>query len=155
MRSNGAEDWSLWQQAADIAWHLILPVLVMASGPTVLVTRFLRDSVARASASPFADNMRALGLPPKVIRWRLARNGAAPLATLAGSLLPMLVGGSIIVENLFSLDGLGHLAYQAVLDQDQALVMALVLLTSTVTLIALIVSDILHRLVDPRVRATT
>ena len=64
----------------------------------------------------------------------------------------MLVGGSIIVENMFSLDGLGHLAFQAVLSQDQAVVMAMVLLTSLVTLVALLISDLLHRLVDPRVR---
>lgn len=152
LESPGAADWSLPRRLADFAWHLVLPVVVMAVGPTVLVARFLRDSVARAAASPFAVHMRALGLEPRHVRWRLVRNGGAPLATLAGTLLPMLVGGSIVVENLFSLDGVGHLAYEAVLDQDQAMVMALVLGTSTATLIALIASDALHRVVDPRVR---
>lgn len=152
LRSNGAEDWSMASQLLDFAWHLALPVLVMACAPTVLVTRFLRDSVARAAQSPFGANMRALGLDPRVVRWRLIRSGGAPLATLAGSLLPMLVTGSIVVESLFSLDGLGHLAYRAVTGQDQAMVMALVLITSTTTLVALIFSDVLHRLVDPRVK---
>lgn len=127
----------------------------MASSPGVLVTRFLRDSVARAVVSPSATYARALGLAPERLRWRLLRNGAAPLATLAGTLLPILVGGSIVVENLFSLDGVGHLAFRAVEDQDQAMVMALVLMTSVVTLLALIASDVLHRLVDPRVRIAT
>jgi len=155
LQSNGAEDWNLVSRLADFVWHLALPVLVMASAPTVLITRFLRDSVARASASPFAFNLRALGVDPSVRRWRLIRNGGAPLATLAGSLLPMLVSGSIIVENMFSLDGLGHLAFRAVLDQDQAMVMALVLVTSMVSLLALIASDVLYRLMDPRVRLQT
>ncbi|MCA8949865.1 MAG: ABC transporter permease [Planctomycetes bacterium] len=152
LRSPGAEAWTFPRQLIDFAWHLVLPVTVMASAPTVLVTRFLRDSVARVAASPFAANLRALGVPPRVIRWRLVRNGGAPLATLAGSLLPMLVGGSIVVENLFALDGLGHLAFRAAEEQDQATVMTIVLLTSAVTLVALIVSDLLHRWVDPRVR---
>ncbi len=152
LTSSGAADWSFGARLADFAWHLVLPVLVMASSPLVLIARFLRDSVAREAASSAAVYARAIGLEPAVRRWRLVRAGGAPLATLAGTLLPMLVGGSIVVENLFALDGLGHLAFEAVEDQDQGMVMALVLLTSTTTLVALVVSDVLHRLVDPRVR---
>ncbi|MCA8977144.1 MAG: ABC transporter permease [Planctomycetes bacterium] len=155
LESRGAAEWSRLDRWLDLAWHLALPVAVMASGPTVLVTRFLRDSVARAAASPFAANLRALGIPPRIQRRRLLLNGAAPLATLAGSLLPMLVSGSLVVENMFSLDGLGHLAYSAAEDQDQAMVMALVLFGSTATLLALIASDVLQRIVDPRVRVAT
>lgn len=152
LRSNGAEQWNALWQTSDFAWHLVLPVLVMASGPTVLIARFLRDSVARTTQTTFAANLEALGIAAETVKWRLVRNGGAPLATLVGSLLPMLVGGSIIVENLFSLDGIGHLAFQAVTGQDQAMVMAIVLITSIATLVALLLSDVLHRLVDPRVR---
>lgn len=152
LRSRGAEQWTFVWQVLDFVHHLLLPVAVMAIGPLVLVTRFVRDAVARAAAAPFVLNLRALGLGPEVVRRRLLRHGATPVATLAGSLLPMLVGGSIVVENLFALDGLGHLAFTAVLAQDQAMVMALVLVTSCVTLAALILSDALHRLVDARVR---
>ncbi|MFO1077259.1 MAG: ABC transporter permease [Planctomycetota bacterium] len=155
LRSPGAESWSIFRQIVDFAWHLVLPVVVMATGPTVLVVRFLRDTVARASGSGWAANLRALGTDDATLRWRLVRNGAAPLATLAGTLLPMLVSGSIVVENLFALDGIGHLAFQAVGDQDQSLVMALVVVTSTVTLLSLIASDLGHRLVDPRVRMSS
>ena len=77
-----------------------------------------RREAGRANTT-FAANLQAFGIEPDVARWRLLRNGGAPLATLAGSLLPMLVGGSIVVENLFALDGLGHLAFRAVLEQDQ------------------------------------
>lgn len=154
LRSIGADQWTFFWQVIDFAWHLALPVFVMAIAPVVMVTRFVRDSVARAAAAPFATNLRALGVSPKVVSRRLLRHGAVPVATLAGGLLPMLVGGSIIVENLFSLDGLGHLAFRAVLDQDQAIIMAIVLLTSLVTLLSLLVSDLLHRVVDARVRLT-
>ena len=152
LRSTGADEWPFWQQLLDFAWHLILPVSVMAIGPLVMVTRFVRDAVARASTAPFVTNLRALGVEPRTVARRLLRHGAAPVATLAGGLVPMLVGGSIVVENLFSLDGLGHLAFRAVLGQDQAVVMALVLLTSVVTMVSLLLSDLLHRLVDARVR---
>jgi peptide/nickel transport system permease protein len=152
LQSRDAAAWPWWRQVVDVAAHLLLPVAVMASGPLVLVTRFVRDAVARAAAAPFAAQLRALGLEPGLVRRRLLRNALAPVATLAGSLLPMLVGGSIVVENVFALDGVGRLAFTAVQQQDQAMVMAMVVLTSLATLLALIVSDLLHALWDPRVR---
>ncbi|MBL8747562.1 MAG: ABC transporter permease [Planctomycetes bacterium] len=152
LRSDGAGEWSLLAQVADFAWHMVLPVTVMAILPAVLVVRFVRDSIARAVHQPFALSLRALGTEPHRLRRRLLRNALAPAATLAGSLLPMLVAGSIVVENMFSLDGVGHLAFTAVLRQDQAMVMAIVVLTSGATLVSLLLSDLLHRAVDPRVR---
>ncbi len=152
LASRGAERWHLVARGADLLWHLALPVCVMAIGPFVLVLRFVRDAVARAAQQPFAEHWHALGLEPDVVRARLRRHGAVPLATLAGGLLPMLVGGSVVVERLFSLDGIGQLAYSAVRDQDQSMVMLLVVTGSCATLAALLVSDLLHRWLDPRVR---
>jgi peptide/nickel transport system permease protein len=103
-------------------------------------------------AAPFVAALRALGTEPAVVRARLVRHGCVPVATLAGNLLPMLVGGSIVVENTFALDGLGHLALAACEQLDQPMVMALVVLGSIASLLALALSDALHRLVDPRVR---
>ncbi|MCA8964428.1 MAG: ABC transporter permease [Planctomycetes bacterium] len=150
--SAAAHDWNVVARAADLLWHLVLPVTVMALGPTVVVVRFVRDAVARAAAQPFAEHWRALGLQPEVVRRRLRHHGAVPLATLAGGLLPMLVGGSVVVEHLFSLNGLGNLAFQAVRDQDQSMVMLVVVVGSLATLLSLLLSDVLHRCVDPRVR---
>ena len=155
LRSNGAEQWSFVAQVVDFGLHLCLPVAVMSVRPLVLVTRFVRASVARTLETPFAVNLRALGIEPAIVRRRLLANACAPVATLAGSLLPLLVGGSIVVENLFALDGLGHLLYSAVMRKDQAMVMALVVITSVATLLALLASDLLHRLVDPRVRLSS
>lgn len=152
LRSAGADQWPAWRQIVDFVWHLVLPVGVMTVAPLVLVTRFVRDAVARAAAMPFVDGLRALGAGPREVRRAVLRNGLAPVATLLGGLLPMLVGGSIVVENLFALDGLGHLAFTAVLRLDQEMVMALVVLTSVATLVSLLLSDLMHRLVDRRVR---
>lgn len=152
LRSPGAERWTFAWQLIDFARHLVLPVTVMSLAPMVMVARFVRDSVARSISAPFVANLRGLGTPDATVRRRLLRHGLAPVATLAGSLLPMLVGGSIVVENMFSLDGVGHLAFQAVTQQDQPLLMAIVVIGSVVTLAALLLSDVLHRLVDARVR---
>ncbi len=152
LRSPGTSEMALPWQVVDFAWHLVLPVLVMAIGPTALVARFVRDSVARTAQAPFVTNLRALGAAEELVRSRLLRHGCAPVATLAGSLLPMVVGGSIVVESLFALDGLGHLAFQAVTQRDQPLLMAIVVIGSVVTLGSLLLSDCLHRLLDARVR---
>lgn len=152
LRSPGAETWSLPAQLLDFVHHLLLPVLVMAVGPFVLVTRFVRDAVARAERAPFVAAMRGLGVDERIVRARLVRHGCVPLATLAGSLLPMLVGGSLVIENLFALDGLGHLAFEAAIRLEQSMVMAIVVLGSVVTMAALAASDWLHRRLDARVR---
>ena len=136
----------------DIGSHLLLPVTVMAIGPIVLIARFLRESVARAATSTFARNLEAWGIAAEVRHRRLLRAGFAPVATLIGSLLPMLVAGSIVVETVFSIDGVGRLAWEAVRTQDQAMVMAVTLLVSVATLVALLISDLVHWWIDPRVR---
>jgi peptide/nickel transport system permease protein len=152
LHSPGAERWDLVPRLLDVAWHLVLPVAVTAIGPTMYVARFVRDAVARAAGAPFAVSLRALGMDAAVVRRRLLRHGVVPMATLAGELLPMLVAGSIVVENAFALDGLGHLAFQAVMGKELPLLLALLVLGSTVTLFSLLLSDLLHRWIDPRVR---
>ncbi len=124
----------------------------LAIGPCVVITRFLRNSVARVAASDFVTNMRAWGLPEAVVRKRAVRNGLSPVVTLIGTLLPLLVSGSVVVEQVFSLPGMGRLAFGAVMARDQGMVMALTLLVSVVTLFGLLLSDLLQRTVDPRVR---
>lgn len=150
--TDGSEGWSLPRRLLDMAWHLLLPVVTLALAPAMLIARFLRESVSRTDRSDFAVNLRAWGLPEEQVCKRVLRNALAPLATLVGSLLPMLVGGSVVVETVFSLDGLGRLAWDAVLGRDQGMVMALTLLASLVTLGGLLLSDLLQRAVDPRVR---
>lgn len=152
LRSSSAELWPIWRQVLDLAHHLVLPVLTLAIGPCVVITRFLRNTVSQVATSDFVRNMRAWGLPESVVRQRALRNGLSPVVTLIGVLLPLLVSGSVVVEHVFSLPGMGDLAYSAVMDQDQGMVMALTLLVSTITLVGLVLSDVLHRVVDPRVK---
>lgn len=151
LRATGAEQWSVPAQALDMAKHLLLPVVTLAIGPTVWLTRQVRESVARAAQSEFARTLRAWGTPVATLRARLRRHGLVPLATAMGALLPLLVSGSLVVERLFALPGLGDLACRAVLAREVPMVMALTTLVSVVTLFGLVVSDVLHRAIDPRV----
>ena len=91
-------------------------------------------------------------MPDGKIRRSLMRHGLLPVATLVGTLLPSIVAGSIVVEQTFALPGIGRLAFQGVLEKNVAVVMAVTLLVSVVTLFALLVSDLAHRSIDPRVR---
>jgi peptide/nickel transport system permease protein len=118
----------------------------------VLVARQLRESTARAAQAPFAANLRAWGIEPRVRRRRLLRAGLSPLVTTLGHLLTLFVGGTLVVEQLFGLPGVGRLTLQAVRSHDHAMVMAVTLMTALVTLLGLVVSDLLQRVVDPRVR---
>jgi ABC-type dipeptide/oligopeptide/nickel transport system permease component len=152
LRSPGSEQWSFVAQVADLARHLVLPVAVLAIGPGAMIARFVRDVVARAAQAPFVATLHALGATPREVRRRLWRHGCTPVATLLGNLLPTFVGGSLVVESVFAIDGLGHLAVGAAHDQDQPMLMAIVVMTSIVTLFALSLSDWLHRAVDARVQ---
>lgn len=136
----------------DHAHHLVLPVLAMSLGPFLLVVRFLRESVARAKDAPFAQNLDAWGFEPRERDRRVVRAALAPLATLVGGLLPMLVTGSVVVESTFAIDGMGRLLWNAVQTNDHAMVMAITLISAVVTLAALVLSDLAHRALDPRVR---
>ncbi len=151
LTSDGAADLPLLARAFDLAQHLVLPVAALALGPCIAVARFVRDGVARAAASDFALAMRAWGLPEKVVRGRALHNGLSPLVTLLGVLLPALVGGSVVVESVFSLPGLGLLAFEAAMRQEVPMVMAMTVLAGAATLLSLLLSDVLHRVVDPRV----
>jgi peptide/nickel transport system permease protein len=148
----GSEAWSVLARLLDVARHLLLPTVVLAIGPAALVMRFVRDAAVAASRQPFAEHLVALGLEPEVIRRRLRRHALVPLATLAAGMLPSLVCGSVVVESLFSLNGVGALAFNAVRDQDQPMVMLVTVIVSIAVLVALLISDVLHRIVDPRVR---
>lgn len=151
LRSLGAETWSPVAQALDLLAHLVLPVLTLAVGPAVWLTRQLRESVARAAGADFVRALRGLGMEEDVIKRRIVRNGLAPLATAAGTLMPMLVSGSVIVERIFSVPGLGDLSCRAVFAREVPMVMAMTMLVSVATLLGLVVSDVLHRALDPRI----
>ena len=134
---------------------LVLPVLSLAIPLALVVTRFVREAVRRARTAPFAVALEGFGIEPAHVRQRMLHHASAPVATLVGGFVPMLVGGSIVVESVYAMEGLGRLAWSAAMGQDTAMVMALTLLVGTATLLGTTLSDALQRALDPRAGATS
>jgi len=152
LHSDAAETWGLLARMADVGWHLVLPVVTLAIGPIVVITRFVRQGVIEAAQKDFVLNLRAWGAEPAAVRAATRRAGWAPVVTLIGALVPMLVGGSVVVETVFGIPGMGQLAWQALMLRDQGMIMTLTVLSAVLTLLGLLVSDLLHRALDARVR---
>jgi peptide/nickel transport system permease protein len=96
---------------------------------------------------------RAYGFSERRVIWKYAmRNSVIPIVTLLGGLLPTLIGGSVIIETIFSIPGMGRLAFEAVLFRDYPVIMGTVTMSALLTLAGLILSDVLYVMVDPRIQ---
>jgi peptide/nickel transport system permease protein len=145
--SLGFFDWLL-----NVAWHLVLPITVSVYGGFTFLSRFCRTNFLEVIKQDYIRTARAKGLSSKKVIWKHAfRNSLIPLVTLMGTLLPALLGGSVIIEKIFSLPGMGLLAFEAVLSRDQNLIMGISVISAFLTLISLLITDFLYTFVDPRV----
>ncbi|MEZ5669774.1 MAG: ABC transporter permease [Alphaproteobacteria bacterium] len=139
-------------RAADMAWHLVLPVLTLALTYMALYLRLMRGAMIETQASDWVRAARARGIPRRRLVLRhIARPALLPVVTMLGLQTGNLLGGSVVVENVFAIPGLGSLAYEAVRQRDLALV-AGILLAGTLLVIAVnLVVDIAYAWLDPRV----
>jgi len=155
---SGLHDYSwqqmgFWQQQADMLKHLILPVFVSAIGGLAGMSRFMRTGMLDVIRADYITTARAMGMPESTIRYRLAlKNAVLPIITLLGLSIPGLIGGSVIVEQLFSLPGMGLLFFEAVLSRDYPLVMGITVIGAVLTLLGNLIADISYAWVDPRIR---
>jgi len=144
---------SFWQQQSDMLKHLILPVFVSAIGGLAGMSRFMRTGMLDVIRADYITTARAMGVPEGNIRYRLAlKNAMLPIITLLGLSIPGLIGGSVIVEQLFSLPGMGLLFYESVLSRDYPLVMGIVVIGAVLTLLGNLVADLSYAWADPRIR---
>lgn len=136
----------------DRLWHLFMPVLCLSFGGLAFLAKLSRSAVLENLASDYARTARAKGASESVVLWRhVFRNSLIPLITVAASLLPGLLAGSVIVETLFSIEGMGKLAVEAVKGRDRELVLSLTLVSGVLTLIGYLLADFCYALADPRV----
>lgn len=144
---------SFWQQQGDLFEHLLLPVIVSAIGGIAGMSRFMRTGMLDVIRADYITTARAMGIPEGTIRYRLAlKNAMLPIITLLGLSIPGLIGGSVIVEQLFSLPGMGLLFYEAVMSRDYPLVMGITVIGAILTLLGNLVADIAYAWADPRIR---
>lgn len=132
---------------------LILPVISLLLGALAYLTRQMRGSVIKESHKDYVRMARAKGLTEReVYRKHIFRNALFPIFTLVGAAIPASVSGSVIIEVLYSIPGMGRLLYESVLAQDWMVVFSMVLLASLLTVVGYLISDLLYRWTDPRLR---
>ncbi len=136
----------------DRAYHFVLPLICyMINGFTTL-TLLMKNSLIDEIKADYVRTARAKGLSERVVIFRHAlRNALIPIVTGMGGFLGIFMAGSMIIEQLFSLDGIGLLGFTAALARDYNVLMALIFISSLVALVGRLLSDLLYVVVDPRI----
>lgn len=142
-------------KAWDIMAHLAMPIFIYTFGSLAGLSRFMRASMLEVLRQDYILTARAKGLPVRTVIFRHAlRNALLPVITILGLSLPGLIGGSVIIESIFALPGLGQLFYQAVMARDYPLIMGNLVLGAVLTLVGNLLADLCYGLADPRIRLT-
>jgi peptide/nickel transport system permease protein len=152
LQSIGSQNWPLWDQIMDRVWHLILPVICMTYYTFAALSKYMRSSMLEVIRQDFIRTARAKGLSERLVVYRHAlRNSLIPMVTLMADLLPALIGGSIVVETIFSIPGMGQLSFESVLNRDYPMIMAIFTFSAFLTLLGILLADFLYTIVDPRI----
>ena len=139
--------------AADVARHMVMPVLVLAISMAGTNIRYIRSAVLEILRHDYLRTARAKGIGRfLVINKHAMRNALIPIVTVIGMEIPMLFGGQVIIEQVFSWPGLGLMTMSAISNRDYPVIMGVCLLSAVVVLTANLVTDILYALVDPTIQ---
>lgn len=141
------------KKLGDMIHHLILPIFVSVILSLGGLMRYTRTNTLEVLNADYIRTARAKGLSEKTVIYKHAfRNTLIPLATLLAGILPGLFGGMMITEQVFAIDGIGRLAYNALRDGDVPFVMGYNMFLAVLTVIGTLLSDIMYSIVDPRVK---
>jgi peptide/nickel transport system permease protein len=146
---------SFWGKAGDLAQHLAMPIFIYTFGSLAGMSRFMRSSMLEVLRQDFILTAKAKGLPLHTVIYKHAlRNALLPVITILGLSVPSLIGGSVIIESIFALPGLGQLFYTSVLARDYPMIMGNLVLGAVLTLAGNMLADVCYGLADPRIRNT-
>lgn len=141
-------------RALDIGRHLVLPTLTLGLFYLAVYARLMRASIIEVSHQDYVKTARAKGVSEgRIVTRHMLRNAMLPVITIAGVQAGTLVGGSIVVETVFAWPGLGRLTFEAVLQRDYPVLLGIFLVLSVLVILFNLVTDLLYRLVDPRIGA--
>jgi peptide/nickel transport system permease protein len=144
--------WPWWKKLGDYAHHLAMPLLCSTYTTFAALSRYMRTSMLENAQQDYVRTARSKGLRERVVILKhIARNSLIPIVTILAGILPALIGGSVIIETIFSIPGLGYLSFQAVLARDYPVVMALFAVASLLTLVGILLADLALAVVDPRI----
>jgi peptide/nickel transport system permease protein len=137
----------------DRIWHLLLPSVLGATGGIAVLSRYVRSQMLEVEGQDYIRTARAKGLPPEQVHYKHAlRNAMLPFVTMFGLILPGLIGGSVIIESIFSWPGMGRMAYEAILARDYPIILTVNFVSAVLVLAGTFISDLLYLVVDPRIR---
>lgn len=141
-----------WERFVNTAQHLALPLIAVMYGGLAAQTRLARTAVLEVLRQDYVRTAKAKGLTPfEILRKHVSKNAAITIVTSVASSLGVVLGGSLIVETLFDIDGFGKFFYEAVLNRDYNVIMFSALAGSFLTLIGYLIADLLYMFLDPRV----
>lgn len=154
LHSSNANDLSYLPWLGDSVLHLILPIICLTYAGFASLSRYTRTSLLETIQADYVRTARAKGLAETVVVLKHAlRNALITIITLIGNLLPRMIGGSVIIEYIFTINGMGKLGFDAILTRDYPVIMAITTFSALLTLMGILVSDLLYSAVDPRVSA--
>ena len=137
---------------ADVAKHIALPIFCLSYASLAVLSRYARTGLLDVIRADYIRTARAKGLPESIVIVKhAARNGMIPIITLLATLLPTLIGGSVVIEVIFGIPGMGLFMFDSITIRDYNAVMAVLLISSSLTLLGMLLADIAYVLVDPRI----
>ncbi|MCJ7593412.1 MAG: ABC transporter permease [Desulfobacterales bacterium] len=153
METFGLGDSSAVRSVMDRIWHLLLPSVLGATGGIAVLSRYVRSQMLEVEGQDYVRTAKAKGLSSDQVHYKHAlRNALLPFVTMFGLILPGLIGGSVIIESIFSWPGMGRMAYEAILARDYPIILTVNFISAVLVLAGTFVSDLLYLLVDPRIR---
>lgn len=152
LHDDAADQMGRWEWFLDMAHHAVLPILCMTYSGLAYLSRQMRAGMLEVVGQDYIRTAEAKGASKaRVILIHALRNGLFPIITLFASLLPFMVGGSVIIEYIFNIPGMGRFAYDAVMRREYDVVMATLTFSAVLTLLGILLADILYVLVNPQV----
>jgi peptide/nickel transport system permease protein len=146
---------SIFEKWSIIVLHLILPVFCLAIGSLAYISRQMKQSVQHEWSQPYVSSLRVLGISEKtILRKHVFRNALFPMITMMGNALPAILSGSLIIEVIFSIPGMGRLMFTSLMARDWPVVFPILMLGAAVTVLAYTLTDVMYKWLDPRVKST-
>jgi len=146
-------DLSLPAQIWDLTKHLIMPVFVSTLASFAVLSRYVRSGMLDQLKQDYVKTAYAKGLSERQVIFRhVLKNALLPLITIIGLSIPGLIGGSFIIETIFSYPGMGRLGYEAIMARDYPVIMGIGVISAFLTLLGNIIADVLYAVTDPRIR---
>ena len=145
-------DAGFMERFSIIAYQLVLPVILWTYGSLAFLSRQMRGGMLSVLGQDFIRTARAKGLKEKAVTWKHAfKNSLLPIITLFAAIFPLVISGSLVIEYIFSIPGIGRISYEALVARNYPIIFTVTMFTAVLTMVGNLIADILYAWVDPRI----